>query len=177
MFKAFTQRGNHRWIDIIKDIEESYNSAYHRSIKMAPNDVNLANEELVRNTLYKPTPAPDKPVFKIGDLVRLSRKDHVFRKGYEETFTFEVFKVAKINKTSPVTYKVTEFNGDPIAGSFYKQELQKIDKTADVWSIEKVINKRKLRDGTHQLRVKWTGYDNSYNSWIDAEDVVVQNRD
>lgn len=171
MFRAFTDRGNHKWVDIISDILQSYNNSYHRTIKMAPNQVSLANEATVRSTIYTPK-AGGRPVFKQGDLVRLARKDSIFRKGYLENWTFEVFKIDKINKTVPVTYTVVEFNGSPVTGSFYKEELQKINKDKDIWSVEKIIKKRKLRDGSVELRVKWLGFDNSYNSWVKQSDVV-----
>jgi len=37
----------------------------------------------------------------------------------------------------------------------------------DTFRIEKVVKKRKYR-GKNQLLVKWKGFDDSYNSWIDA---------
>ena len=50
-------------------------------------------------------------------------------------------------------------------GTFYEKELQMIDQQE--FRIEKVI-KRKGK----KLYVKWKGYDNSYNSWIDKKDFV-----
>ena len=37
----------------------------------------------------------------------------------------EVIKISKIQLTIPVTYKITDYNGEEIQGSFYEQELQK----------------------------------------------------
>ena len=53
-------------------------------------------------------------------------------------------------------------NGEPIAGSFYEKELQKTSQ--ERFKVEKVI-KRKV----DKLYVKWKGYDNSFNSWIDKK--------
>ena len=36
-----------------------------------------------------------------------------------------------------MTYKITDYNGDEIQGSFYEQELQKMK--PDVFSVEKII--------------------------------------
>ena len=55
-------------------------------------------------------------------------------------------------------------NGEPIAGSFYEKELQKINQNE--FRIEKVIKRKDNR-----LYVKWKGYDNSFNSWIDKKDL------
>ena len=50
-------------------------------------------------------------------------------------------------------------------GAFYEKELQKIDHQE--FRIEKIIKKRR-----NKLYVKWKGYDNSFNSWIDKKDLV-----
>ena len=49
--------------------------------------------------------------------------------------------------------------------SFYEKELQKTDQKE--FRIEKVIKKKE-----NKLSVKWKGYDNSFNSWIDQKDLV-----
>ena len=56
-------------------------------------------------------------------------------------------------------------NGEEITGSFYEKEFQKANQ--EKFRIEKLI-KRKV----HKLYVKWKGYDNSFNSWIDKKDIV-----
>ena len=40
MFKYFTSKGTRRYIDILQDLVDAYNSSYHRSIKMRPIDAN-----------------------------------------------------------------------------------------------------------------------------------------
>ena len=178
MFRAFTQMGSYRWTDFIDSLVDSYNNSKHRSINMSPNDVTLANESIVRNNLYpKPTKAVRKvkPKFKKGDLVRISRKDNIFRKGYKETYTYEVFKVDKIKNTVPITYGLVSFNGENIAGSFYPAEMQKVDKSNNVYPIENVIKKR-LRDGVLEYRVSYKGFDSSYNEWVKASDIFPVNQ-
>ena len=53
-------------------------------------------------------------------------------------------------------------NGEEITESFYEKELQKISQKE--FRIEKVF-KRKC----DKLYVKWKGYDNSFNSWINKK--------
>ena len=57
---------------------------------------------------------------------------------------------------------ISDLNGEKIAGSFYEKELQKTNQNK--YRIEKVI-KRKY----DKLYVKWKGYDNSFNSWVDKK--------
>ena len=71
----------------------------------------------------------------------------------------------KIKNTVPWTYVINDLNGEEIAGTFYANELQKTNQKE--FRIEKVIN----RQG-YELYVKWKGYDNSFNSWIDKKDIV-----
>ena len=63
--------------------------------------------------------------FLVGDNVRITKKINLFDKGYTQRWAEEVFKISKIQLTIPVTYKITDYNGEEIQGSFYEQELQK----------------------------------------------------
>ena len=52
-----------------------------------------------------------------------------------------------------------------MVGSFYEKELQKTNQKQ--YRIEKVINRK-----GNKLHVKWKGYNNSFNSWIDKKDLI-----
>ena len=73
------------------------------------------------------------------------------KKSYTPRWTEEVFTVAKIRYTDPITYKIVDFNNEEIKGSFYEQELQKT--TQEIFRIEKVLK----RKGNKSLE-KWLGY-------------------
>ena len=66
-----------------------------------------------------------KPQFKVGDRVRIYRYKRTFEKGYKPNWTKEIFVVDEVNKTIPITYKIKDLEGEPILGSFYKEELSK----------------------------------------------------
>ena len=59
---------------------------------------------------------------------------------------------------------ISDLNGEEIIGTLYKKELQKTSQ--EIFKIEKVI---KRKGG--KLYVKWKGYDNSFNSWINKKDL------
>ena len=80
------------------------------------------------------------PKFSIGDGVRITKKKKTFDKGYTQRWTEEDFKIYKIQLTIPVTYKITDYNGEEILGSFYEQKLQK--KKQDIFRIEKIIKQQ-----------------------------------
>ena len=100
------------------------------------------------------------PKFKVGDYVRISKYKNIFAKGYTPNWSEEVFVIKKVKNTVPWTYVINDLNGEEIIGTFYEKELQKTNQQE--FRIEKVI-KRKV----DTLYVKWKGYDNSFNSWID----------
>ena len=75
------------------------------------------------------------PKFSIGDNVRITKKKKTFDKGHTHWWTEEVFTISKIQLTIPVTYKIADYNGKEIQGSFYDQELQKTKQ--DISRIEK----------------------------------------
>ena len=52
-------------------------------------------------------------------------------------------KFLKFNLTIPVTYKITDYNGKEIQGSFYEQELQKTKQ--DIFRIEKIRNNKEIK--------------------------------
>ena len=60
---------------------------------------------------------------------------------------------------------VSDLNGKPITGSCYEKELQKT--CQNKFRIEKVIKGK-----GDKLYVKWKGYDNSFNSWINEKDIA-----
>ena len=103
--------------------------------------------------------------FKLGDHVRISKFKNVFAKGYTANWSEEIFVVKKIKNTVPGTYSINELNDEEIMGSFYEKELQKTDQKE--FRIEKVIKKK-----GDKFFVKWKGYDNSFNSWIDKKDLL-----
>ena len=73
--------------------------------------------------------------------------------------------INKIKNTVPWTYAINDLNGEEIIGSFYEKELQKTNQKE--FRIEKVL-KRKC----DKFYVKWIGYGNRFNSWIDKKDSV-----
>ena len=102
------------------------------------------------------------PKFKVGDHVRISKYKNIFTKGYTANMSEEVFVVSKFKNTVLWTYVVSDLNDEEITGSFYEKELQKTSQ--EKFRIEKVLKRK-----GDKLYVKWKGYDNRFNSWIDKD--------
>lgn len=163
MYRYMTHHHTNRWVDALQSIVDSYNRTVHRSIGMPPIDVNVENEDAVARRLYPPKPALSWK-YQTGDRVRIGKYKHVFGKGYLPNWSEEIFTVADRHPTFPVTYGLTDLSGEPIKGKFYEQEIQKIDKTDDVYQVERVLKTRK-RAGKLEHFVKWKGYPSKFNSW------------
>ena len=105
------------------------------------------------------------PKFKVGDHVRISKYKNVFAKGYAPNWSEEVFVFNKIKNTIPWTYVINNLNGEKTTGLFYEKELRKT--SPEKVRIENVLNRK-----GDKLYVKWKGYDNRFNSWINKKDLV-----
>ena len=105
------------------------------------------------------------PKFKVGDHVRMSKYKNIFAKGYTPNWSEEVFVIKKVKNTVSWTYVINDLNGEEIMGTFYEKELQKTNQ--EEFRIEKVIKRK-----GDKMYVKWKGYDNSLNGWIDEKDLI-----
>ena len=168
MWKYFTDNNTSVYIDILPDLVKDYNNTRHSSIKMTPVEASKKKNELTvwRNLYPEHLERRDiKPNFSIGDKVRITKKKKTFEKGYTTRWTEEIFTIAEVKRTSPVTYKIADLNGEEIKDSFYEPELQKTSQ--QLFRIEKVIKR-----GKKKSLVKWKGYSDDFNSWVDNKDIV-----
>ena len=158
--KHMTAVSKNVYINKLSNIVNEYNNTHHRTIKMKPADVKDNTYIDFNKEVY------DKdPKLKIRDHVRISKYKYIFAKGYAPNWYEEVFMIKKVKNTVPWTYFISDLNGEKIIGTFYEKELQKTNQ--EEFRIEKVIKKK-----GDKLYVKWKGYDNSFNSWIDKKDVI-----
>ena len=144
VWKYFTDNNTRVYLDILPDLVEDYNNTRHSCIKMTLVEGSKKKNELRvwRNLYPKHLEIRDiKPKFSIGDKVRISKKKKTFEKGYTTRWTEEIFTIAKVKHTSPVTYKIADLNGEEIQGTFYEPELQKTSQ--QLFRIEKVIKRGK----------------------------------
>ena len=163
MWKYFSANSTNVYVNVLPDLVREHNNTRHSSIKMTPVKASKKENELrVWRNLY-----PEhlqiyyiKPKFSVGDKVRISKKKKTFEKGYTTRWTEETFTIVEVKRTSPVTYRIADLNGEEITGTFYEPELQKTSQ--ELFRIEKVIKR-----GKKKSLVKWKGYSDDFNSWVD----------
>jgi hypothetical protein len=172
MWRYFTHSSTRRYLDVLQNIMHSYNNTRHRSIGMAPSQVDASNEQLVRQKLYPPKPKTFKYRYDVGDTVRISMRCQPFEKSYAGKWSEELFVVRCRYATVPVTYGLRDLADEDIKGRFYEQELQKVVETERVYVVEKILKTRK-RAGKIEYFVKWRSYPDKFNSWVDNVETVL----
>ena len=160
VFKHMTTISKNVYIEVLNDIVNKYNNTIHRTIKMKPTDV--TGDSYVE---YNEDFNKKGPKFKFNDHVRISKYKNIFAKGYVPNWSEEVFIVNGIKNTVPSTYTISDLNGEKVIGTFYEKELQKTNQKE--FRIEQVLKRK-----GDKLYVKWKGYDNSFNSWINKKAIV-----
>ena len=169
MLKEFVKNNNTVWYNILPKLIKIYRNRYHSTIKMKPIEVNKNNEKYIKENIYTYNKTSKSPKSKIGDLVRISlkRRDVFDKPSSNIKWSEELFKIHSINRSNVITYKIKDLNDEIIKGVFYERELQKTKNTSEVYIIEKIIRKNK-----NKYFVKWRGYSNDFNSWVDKDDII-----
>ena len=158
--KYMTSISKNAYTDKLDDIVNKYSNTYDKTIKMKPVNVKPGryfdfNKENNKEGLK----------FKVGYHISISKYKNIFAKGYVPNWYEEFFVITKVKNSVPWTYVISDLKGEEIVGTLYEKELQKTNQKE--FRIERVIKRKE-----DKLYVKWKGYDNSFNSWIDKEDIV-----
>ena len=106
------------YIDKLDDIVNKYNNTYHKTIKVKPIDEKPStyidsNKEINNND----------PIFKIRDIVRMSKYKTFFANGYVPNCSAEGFVIKKIKKTV-----ISDFKDEEIVETFYRKNCKKLIK-------------------------------------------------
>jgi hypothetical protein len=171
MWKRFTVNGSYVWITILNELVNDYNNSVHSTTGLKPNEINQHNQQLVLDRIYgkikkKRADLLQGKRFEIGDKVRISKQKAQFTKGYLPNWSNEIFTVVKVNKSLPITYVLQDSRGEIIRGSFYKEELART-KYPEIFLIEKIVRRK-----GNKVLVRWQGYDSSYDSWLNKNELM-----
>ena len=168
MFRYFTAHNTLNYLSVLPLLVQSYNHSFHRSIGEKPVNVTADNEHAIWYRLYGKPDKPRPPKCKVGDKVRLNKKFRPFKKSYLPQWTEEVFLVKQIYTKRPVvTYKLTEWDGEDIKGTFYEQDVQKVNVSdRGLFRIDKVLQRKQ-----NKVLVSWKGWPSKYNSWVWKKDL------
>ena len=86
-------------------------------------------------------------------------------------WTEEVFTITQRLRRIPPVYRVKEYDGTELKGTFYEDQLQKVEqKDDDLFRIENVVKSRG-RGRQKEYLVHWKGWPNKYDQWIPASQI------
>ena len=121
-----------KYLDFLPDLVKGYNASVHNATGVAPKNVTMYNDGKVWKKLYSKklfgaSRNSRKSTLKAGDKFMLSKVRRTFKKGYLPGWTEEIFIVDRVLNTYVPSYKIKEYDETPIKGTFYEEELQKVD--------------------------------------------------
>lgn len=179
MWKYFTHSNTLKYTRILPKLLRAYNNAHHRSIKTKPVLVTKKNEGIIWQRLYGDQSwalrKQNRPRYEKGERVRISKMKRTFEKGYLPNWTEEVYTVSGRKHRDLPVYHLTDDNNEQLKGTFYEPELQRVRKDkADKYRVEKILRRRK-RGGKTEYFVKFLGYPDTFNAWVDNIDKTYRN--
>ena len=121
----YTEDKGYKYIHKFTQFFTTLKSRKNCSIDLIPKIVE--NSDFFSILYSKPLREFRKPMFKIGDRVRITKYDLLFRKGYKPQFTQEVFEIVAISSRKPPTYTKKDDQDEIIRGKFHQKELIKVN--------------------------------------------------
>ena len=175
MSRYLHHKNTHWYIDILPSLVSGYNSSTHRAIGCAPAMVNPSESANLWRRQYgremATGPGPSASITP-NSVVRISKVKGIFEKGDTPNWTEEMFRVVR-DRPAPGgqrVYKLEDWEGEPVEGQFYEQEVQAIE-PSDLLYVERVIRKRKVGRRTDCF-VKWRGWPAKFNRWINEKELI-----
>ena len=175
----FTAHQTRKYIHVLPALVDAYNHSRHRTIGMAPADVRPEHEARLWVRMFGDgveTPTGKAPLDP-GQKVRISKVKGDFPKGYTPNWSHEHFEIRAEDASSPLkkpkmrrVYKLADAAGEEITGSFYREEVQPIDRNKLV--VDKVLRRRTLKqNGQKEVQVKFKGLPDKFNRWMTVEEL------
>ena len=196
IWRHIRSQNSRHYIDVLQKLVDSYNKSWHAGILSEPINVNKQNESRLWWQMYWPKDlgikkdvdvkretnnskqkdqTKDKKVkflFKVGDKVRISHLRSAFQREYDIKRSGEIFKISKrfIRQGQPI-YRIIDWFNNPVKGTFYQKELQKVNvSNADIFKIEKIL-KYKGRGKNKRAKICWLNWPKRFDSWIPVSEL------
>ena len=156
-----SQNGDYNYLNALPEIVDGLNHTYHRTIGMAPTEVNVNNYETVRQNLERYWHKQEEKVpsnrkrgrrdsedeqrtrFTVGEYVRIALRKRAFKRGFQKQWSDEIFEVEKVElKYTPFAYVLKDLGGEQLEGKFFADQLQTVY-LPNIIKIEKTLKTEK----------------------------------
>ena len=177
LFRYMTHQNTKKYIHILPDIIKSYNLTQHHGLggNHTPTEILRLTEpdeiQLQFKRMYKILSSSHKPIIStlsVSEYVHLSQIKPTFKKGYTIQNTLEILKILRVDNTQSPTIYFLEDLEEPIKGIFHREVIP----TTPPKSYEIDIIRPKIVAGRKKYFVKWRGYPDKFNSWIDESQIT-----
>ena len=161
------------YIDVLEDLLNNYNNTIHTTIKMTPAQALIPSNKILLEEAHaeiktKRRLEKVRPLYKKNQRVRVSLKKNKFTRSYDVSNSYEQYIIHQILTDRIVPfYILKDWKNRILTGKFLQSQLQPVN-------IDKHRGtpiKERTKNGKKQILFSFKGYDDSFNEWIDAEDV------
>ena len=129
MEKFYYKSGKRVWYGHLDQIVSNYNHTPHRSIGMAPLDVNEDTQRKVFKRMYPYSKITVDCRIKKGDKVRKKIEKKDFEKGYSQKWSDEVYIVDSVHQSNTICfYKLKSLEEKILKGVYYFYQLNVVSK-------------------------------------------------
>lgn len=174
LYKHLLANETYRYIDNLQQLVLGYNNSSSRMLRMSPiqaeqpkNWERLADQH-ARNRAKRSKLKKKSPKFNVGQEVRISLEKSVFTRGYDVSFTHQRYIVKEVIQHRKLpAYVLANEKGELVKGRFREHQLTAINTPYYRGN----VLKQRVRKGKKQYLMRWIGYPEEYDIWIDAQDV------
>jgi transposase InsO family protein len=98
LYRYLESTNSKTFINVLPSILKAYNSSYHTTIKMSPNEaLDEKNHRTVLHNIVQRSRIINRPKIEVGDLVRFRIKPKTYDKKYKSQFSKTIHKVDSID--------------------------------------------------------------------------------
>ena len=173
LYTYLVQKETFIYIDVLENLLNNYNNTVHTTIKMTPAQALLPSNKILLEEAHAEIKSKRRlkkvqPIYKKNQRVRVSLKKNKFTRSYDVSNSYEEYIIHEILTDRIVPYYILkDWKNRILTGKFLQNQLQPVD-------IDKHRGtpiKERTKNGKKQILFSFKGYDESFNEWIDAEDV------
>lgn len=127
LYKYCLSNNTWRYIDELQNIVEGFNKRkMHVLGGFSPYEIKPDNQSTLYAKMYSKKRKSYPYSFYVGESVRIPMKKNKFKKGYDPSFSSEIYNVSQRLVSEPHTYRLSSSTGHILNRTFYSKELVEI---------------------------------------------------